>query len=185
MSELADESARKREALKPERLLHERGPVVSRFGGASGPHVRIYIYLKGPSSRAGVARRTLLILGQMRRTANHGIAQRAAIVRRVLTAVLVATYLIVGFGGEISCAEESLTTEASFDVSAVQDKADQDSKKAATVVEHCYTCIPLTIPAAVQIALPVSVSVGLSFPSDPIILVEKRLLDPPPPKSLT
>jgi hypothetical protein len=121
----------------------------------------------------------------MRRTTNHGIAQRAAIVRRVLTAVLVATYLIVGFGGEISCAEESLTTEASFDVSAVQDKADQDSKKAATVVEHCYTCIPLTIPAAVQIALPVSVSVGLSFPSDPIILVEKRLLDPPPPKSLT
>jgi hypothetical protein len=43
----------------------------------------------------------------------------------------------------------------------------------------------LTIPAAVQIALPVSVSVGLSFPSDPIILVEKRLLDPPPPKTLT
>ena len=121
----------------------------------------------------------------MRWTTNQRSVGRASTIRPVMTAVLVAAYLIVGFGGEISCAEESLTTGASFDVSAVQDKADQDSKKAATVVEHCYTCVPLTIPAAVQIALPVSVSVGLSFPSDPIILVEKRLLDPPPPKTST
>lgn len=121
----------------------------------------------------------------MRRTTNHRSAGRASTVRRVLTAVLVATFLIVGFGGEVSCAEESITTGISFDVSAVQDKADQDSKKTATVVEHCYTCVPLTIPAAVQIALPASASVGRSFPSDPIIAVEKRLLDPPPPKTST
>src|ERR1700730_5280370 len=121
----------------------------------------------------------------MRWTTNQRSVGRASTIRPVMTAVLVAAYLIVGFGGEISCAEESLTTGASFDVSAVQDKADQDSKKATTAVEHCYTCVPLTIPAAVQIALPLSISVGLSFPSDPIILVEKRLLDPPPPKTST
>ena len=52
------------------------------------------------------------------------------------------------------------------------------------VVEHCYTCAPLTIPAAIQIALPVSISVIFPSRERPIILVEKRLLDPPPPKSL-
>jgi hypothetical protein len=103
----------------------------------------------------------------------------------VLSAVLVAAYLIVGFGGEISCAEESLSTDTSLDVSAVSVKADKGSKKAPTVVEHCYTCVPLTIPAAIQVSEPVGVTVGLSFPSDPIVVVEKRLLDPPPPKIST
>jgi len=104
---------------------------------------------------------------------------------RVLTLLLVAAYVFVGFGGEISCAKESLTAEVSIDPSARSDKADQSSKNVKVVVEHCYTCVPLTIPAAAHIALPVSTSVDLSFPNDPIILVEKRLLDPPPPKAST
>ena len=98
-------------------------------------------------------------------------------------ALLAATYVIVGFGGEISCAEESLTVAGSIKITAASDKADQSSNNAEVVVEHCYTCVPLTIPAAVQIALPASVWVDLFFPSDTIILVEKRLLDPPPPKA--
>ena len=108
-----------------------------------------------------------------------------SIARRLLTAVLVATYLIVGFGGEISCAEESLSTEASRDLSVVPAKAEEGSKQAPTVVEHCYTCVPLTIPAAVQISVPVGVTVGLSFPNDSTVVVEKHFLDPPPPKTWT
>ena len=118
----------------------------------------------------------------MKRTTDHRCIPRKP-VRRVLMAMLAVIYVLVGFGGEISCAEESLTTEVSYDISALPDQADQSSKNTKVVVEHCYTCAPLTIPAAIQIALPVSVSVHRSLSNDPIIVVEKRLLDPPPPKS--
>ena len=121
----------------------------------------------------------------MLRPSDHRNALRASAIRRVLRALLVAAYLIVGFGGEISCAEESLSGEASLDISAVSAGAEEGSKKAPTVVEHCYTCVPLTIPAAIQIFEPVGVSVGLSFRSDSIIVVERRFLDPPPPKTST
>ena len=103
----------------------------------------------------------------------------------MLTAIIVAAYVVVGFGGEISCAEESLEAGISFDVNASPDKADQGSKKTATVVDHCYTCIPLTIPVSAQVSEPPGVSVDLSFPSDTILVVEARLLDPPPPKTST
>ena len=115
----------------------------------------------------------------MKRTTDHRCIPRRP-VRRVLVAMLAAIYVLVG---EISCAEESLTTEVSYDISALPGQADQSSKNTKVVVEHCYTCAPLTIPAAIQIALPVSVSVHRSLSNDPIIVVEKRLLDPPPPKS--
>jgi hypothetical protein len=51
--------------------------------------------------------------------------------------LLAVAYLLVGFGGEISCAEETLAINSSFDVSAVADKSDEGSKKAPEIVEHC------------------------------------------------
>lgn len=120
----------------------------------------------------------------MKRATHLGPHGQSAFLR-VLTLLLIAAYVFVGFGGEISCAKESLTAEVSIDSSVQSDKAEKSSKSAKVVVEHCYTCAPLTIPTAAHIALPVSTSVDLSFPNDPIILVEKRLLDPPPPKAST
>jgi hypothetical protein len=106
-------------------------------------------------------------------------------IRRVLIAFLAALYLVVGFAGEISCAEDSLIQSSPISTRAASVKTDEDSKKTPEVVEHCYTCVPITIPAAAQVSEPVSVSVNLSFPSDAIILVEARLVDPPPPKTST
>jgi hypothetical protein len=105
--------------------------------------------------------------------------------RRVLTALLVATYVIVGFGGEISCAEETLATTSSFGASAVTDKSDLGSKKAPEVVEHCYTCVPLVIPAPVLVAEPAAESVKLSFDAPMFVLEDHPGLDTPPPKHLT
>jgi hypothetical protein len=110
---------------------------------------------------------------------------QATRIRRVLIALLAALYLVVGFAGEISCAEESLIQSTPISARAAWVKTDEDSKKTSEVVEHCYTCVPITIPAAAQVSEPVSVSVNLSFPSDTIILVEARLVDPPPPKTST
>jgi hypothetical protein len=121
----------------------------------------------------------------MLRTTDHKNAPGASAIRCVLRALLVAAYVIVGFAGEISCVEESLSFQASLDITAVSGGAKEGSKKAPTVVEHCYTCVPLTIPAAIQIFEPVGVSVGLSFRSDSIIVVERGFLDPPPPKTST
>jgi hypothetical protein len=119
----------------------------------------------------------------MRRTTNRRSARYASTFRRVLTAVMVAAYVVVGWGGEVSCAEEALVTGISFEMSAAS--ADEDSKITPTVVDHCYTCVPITIPAALQVSEPLGVSADLSFASDTILLIEARLLDPPPPKTLT
>lgn len=100
-------------------------------------------------------------------------------------AFLAAVYLVVGFAGEIACAEESLFTSVPISTSPASDKADEGSKKTPTVVEHCYSCVPVAMPAAAEVSDPVSVSVGLTFPSDIIIVLEARLLDPPPPKLQT
>lgn len=135
-------------------------------------------------NRDRVTRQSSTII-QMPRATDHKNAPHASATRRVLKTLLVVAYLVVGFGGEISCAKESLSTEASLDLSAASAGAEEGSKKAPTVVEHCYTCVPLTIPAAIQIFEPVGVSVGLSFRSNSIIVVERRFLDPPPPKTST
>jgi hypothetical protein len=119
----------------------------------------------------------------MRRTTNRRSARYASTFRRVLTAVIVVVYAFVGFGGEISCAEEALVTGISLELSAASGKADEGSKQTPTVVDHCYTCVPITIPAAIQVSEPLGVFVDLSFASDTILLIEARLLDPPPPKT--
>lgn len=90
----------------------------------------------------------------MRQTAAHRHAPRASAFRRVLTALLVATYVIVGFGSEISCAEGSLIPGTSADVIVVADRANEGSKQAPTIVEHCYTCAPVVMPVLVPVAEP-------------------------------
>ena len=107
---------------------------------------------------------------------------RAPVFRRLLIVFLAAAYLLVGFAGEVSCAEESLPAVASLDASAEMDKTNEDSKTTPTVVEHCYTCAPLTIPVGLQISEPVSAPIGLSFAIQTITVVDRLLLDPPPPK---
>lgn len=109
---------------------------------------------------------------------------QATRLRRVLMAFLAAVYLVVGFAGEIACAEETLFTSEPISTSAPSDKADEGSKKTPTVVEHCYSCVPITVPPAVSVYEPVSISAQMSFPSDTIPVLEARLPDPPPPKSL-
>ncbi len=121
----------------------------------------------------------------MRKIAAVRGASRASAFRRVLTALLVATYVIVGFGGEISCAEETLVTASSLDASAVTDKSDEGSKKAPEVVEHCYTCVPLLIPAPVLVDEPSAEPAKLSFGAPVFVLEDHPGLDTPPPKHLT
>jgi hypothetical protein len=118
-----------------------------------------------------------------RRIREKSLSPQASRIRRVLIAFLAAAYLAVGFGGEVSCAEESVITSVPVSTAAASDKADEGSKKTPSVVEHCYTCVPIMLPAAAQVSEPVSVSVHLLFPNDTIGVFEKRFLDPPPPKT--
>jgi hypothetical protein len=103
----------------------------------------------------------------------------------VLTALLAVSYLLVGFSGEISCAEETLEAVGSFDVSTATNKSDEGSKKAPQVVEHCYTCVPLLVPAPILVAEPVAEPVKLSFDAPVFVLEDHPGLDTPPPKHLT
>jgi hypothetical protein len=121
----------------------------------------------------------------MRQAAAHRGAPRASAFRRLLTALLAVAYLLVGFGGEISCAEETLAINSSFDVTAVADKSDEGSKKAPEIVEHCYTCVPLVMPAPVLVAEPSAEPVKISFKAPMFILEDHPGLDTPPPKHLT
>lgn len=120
----------------------------------------------------------------MRQTAPHRRAPRAAAFRRVLAVLLVAMYVIVGFGGEISCAEEALATANSLDASAVTDRSDEGAKKTPAVVEHCYTCAPVVIPALPPVAELLAVPVKLSFEAPTLLLEDYPGLDTPPPKHL-
>lgn len=104
--------------------------------------------------------------------------------RRLLVAFFAVAYLWGGFAGEISCAGEVLVVGSLFDVSTGPD-VDGGSKKAPTVVDHCYSCAAIVIPVAIQVSVPTSALTGLSFSIDMIRIWETRLLDPPPPKTLT
>lgn len=121
----------------------------------------------------------------MRRKTNYCRYFRAPACRRLLVVFFAVAYLVVGFGGEVSCAEESLFTSLVLGVSSAPDELDEGSKKTPAVVDHCYTCAPITIPVAIQVSVPGSAPIGLSFSIYRISIWETRLLDPPPPKALT
>jgi hypothetical protein len=123
----------------------------------------------------------------MRRPTHHKC--RPPALRRLLTALLAVAYLMVGFAGEISCAEETLevanaSIATSSEVNAATEKSDEGSKKASTVVEHCYTCVPLLMPALVLVAEPLAQPVRLSFLAPMFVLEDHPGLDTPPPKRL-
>ena len=99
--------------------------------------------------------------------------------------MLVAAYVIVGFGGEVRCAEESLIAGTSVDVIVVADRADEGSKQAAPAVEHCYTCAPLVMPVLVPVAAPSAQPIKLTFDAPMFVLEDHPGLDTPPPKLLT
>ena len=124
----------------------------------------------------------------MRRSTYH--KSRGPALRRLLTALLAVAYLVVGFAGEVSCAGETLEiASASFanasEVNAATEKSDEGSKRAPTVVEHCYTCVPLLMPAPVQVAEPSAQPVKLSFQAPMLVREAHPSLDTPPPKYLT
>jgi hypothetical protein len=110
---------------------------------------------------------------------------RASAPRRLLVVFLAVAYLLVGFGGEVLCAGEPLFTGLVLSLSAAPDDVDEGSKKTPTVVDHCYTCAPTTIPAAIQVSVPASAQISLSFSIHTITIWETHLLDPPPPKAST
>jgi hypothetical protein len=123
----------------------------------------------------------------MRRTDCKRANSRALALRRLLTALLAVTYLLVGLGGEISCAEETLEAASSASISlpeasAATEKSEQGSQKAPTVVEHCYTCVPLLLPAPVLVAEPSAGPARLAFASVPFLVEDHPGLDTPPPK---
>jgi hypothetical protein len=91
-------------------------------------------------------------------------------------------YVVVGVGGEISCAEETLEIAGQVAVDVAQDKADQGTKKSATVVDHCYTCVPLLLPAPVLVAQPSAKRAALTFTTPTFLLEDHPGLDTPPPK---
>jgi hypothetical protein len=120
----------------------------------------------------------------MRRRIGHKSRSSAQVLRGLLTAFLTLAYVIVGIGGEISCAQETLEIAGQVAVDVAQDKADQGTKKPVTVVDHCYTCVPLLLPAPMFVAEPSAKSAVLVFATPTFLLEDHPGLDAPPPKHL-
>jgi hypothetical protein len=134
----------------------------------------------------GAYRPFLLSVGPMRRQIGHKSRSFASSLRGVLTAFLAMAYVVVGVGGEISCAEEQeqATIGDQFVAEGLANKADQDSKKPVTVVDHCYTCVPLLLPAPVLVVEPAARPAALTFTTPTFVLEDHPRLDTPPPKKL-
>jgi hypothetical protein len=131
-----------------------------------------------------VACRSLLSIGSMGQNIGHRSRSLAQILRGLLTAFLTVAYVIVGIGGEISCAQETLEIAGQVAVDVAQDKADQGTKKPVSAVDHCYTCVPLLLPAPVLVAEPSAKPVVLVFATPTFLLEDHPGLDTPPPKHL-
>ena len=121
----------------------------------------------------------------MKRQIGHSSRCFAPAVRRLLTVFLTFAYIVVGFAGETSCAEETLARADRIEVGQAPAKADQGSKEPAVVVDHCYTCIPLLIPAPVLVTEPSAEPVALPFVTPTFLLEDHPGLDTPPPKHLS
>lgn len=98
---------------------------------------------------------------------------------------LTLAYIIVGISGEIACAQETLEATDQVTVDDPQDKADQGTTKSVTVVDHCYTCVPLLLPAPVLVAEPPAKPAALAYTTPTFLLEDHPGLDTPPPKGLT
>ena len=108
--------------------------------------------------------------------------RRSSAFRRMFLVFLAVAYVVVGVAGEVSCAEETLAATSSPGASAAAEKSDKGSTKAPELVEHCYTCIPLVLPAPVVVASPPAEPATWSFDAAPFVLKDPSGLDTPPPK---
>lgn len=121
----------------------------------------------------------------MKRQIGHRSHSFAPAFRGLLTVLLTVAYIVVGFTGEISCASETLASTDQIDISDTSTKTDQGSKKPVTVVDHCYTCVPLLIPPPVLVAEPAAKSVAPAYTAPTFLLEDHPGLDTPPPKYRT
>lgn len=122
----------------------------------------------------------------MGRQIGHHSRAFAPALRGLLTAFLTFAYVIVGIAGEISCADETFAVADQVTVGAsAQDNADQGAKQPVIVVDHCYTCVPLLLPAPLLVAEPSSKPIVAAFTTPTFLLEDHPGLDTPPPKSLT
>jgi hypothetical protein len=121
----------------------------------------------------------------MRRQIGHELRSFAPALRGLLTALLTVAFVIVGIAGEIACAQETLESADWVTADVPRDKADQGTKESVTVVDHCYTCVPLLIPSPVLIAEPSAKPAALAFTTPTFRLEDHPRLDTPPPKALT
>ncbi|MGJ4942505.1 hypothetical protein ACQR1W_18160 [Bradyrhizobium sp. HKCCYLS1011] len=125
----------------------------------------------------------------MKRQNGHRRRTFAPALRGLLTVCLAIAYVIVGIAGEFACAEETLVSierVEQLELGDVPGKADQDTNTpAVTVVDHCYTCIPLLLPSLVLVAEPAAKSVLPTYATPTFLLEDHPGLDTPPPKSRT
>ena len=110
-----------------------------------------------------VRSRSLLSVALMKRQIGHRSRSFARGLRGRLTVLLTVAYVVVGFTGEISCASETLASADQIEASDIPVKTDPGSKKPVTVVDHCYTCVPLLIPPPVLVAEPAAKAVSLAY----------------------
>jgi len=121
----------------------------------------------------------------MRRQTGHKSRSFAPALRGLLTALLTVAYVIVGFAGEIACAQETLEAASVVTAEVPRDEADQGTKKPVTVVDHCYTCVPVLIPPSVLVAERSAKPANLVLTTPACQLEDHPGLDTPPPKVLT
>ncbi|MGT2502673.1 hypothetical protein ACVOMS_21230 [Bradyrhizobium guangxiense] len=58
-------------------------------------------------------------------------------------------------------------------------------KPAVTVVDHCYTCVPLLLPPPLLVIEPAGKSVSPDYATPTFAVEDHPRLDPPPPKYWT
>lgn len=137
----------------------------------------------------GVRHLSLLPIGPMKRQMGHRRRLVARALRGLLTVCLTIAYVLVGVAGEIACAEETpsiVEQAAQLELGGSFGKADEDSKKpAVTVVDHCYTCVPLLLPPPLLVVEPAAKSVSPDYATPTFTLEEHPGLDTPPPKYRT
>jgi hypothetical protein len=121
----------------------------------------------------------------MRRQIGHKSRSFAPALRGLLTALLTVAYVIVGFAGEIACAQETLESANQVTAQVPRDEVDQGTQKSVTVVDHCYTCVPLLIPSPVLVAERSAKPATLVFTTPTCRLEDHSGRDTPPPKVLT
>src|SRR5713226_8232137 len=95
----------------PPRVSHRR----LKFHETTGVNPKIRA---SALERNSVVSASLILMVLMKRKTDQRRNVRAPFFRRLLTIVVAAAYLMVGFAGEVSCAEETLPAAASLDASA-------------------------------------------------------------------